>query len=273
MKKKVALKNEVARVQELNEQKEAQSRSLFWSRVKSSSCRIYNTDDFTKDESAVIANEGNVCAGVEVYTLKETGEKCVLKKMTCGNSLRKLCIERELAIYTSDALACESIVPFFGLIVDEANDYVQFVLKYIDGGSLTGKEIVDEKRLARICKSALTGLHALEKSGFVHCDIKPGNILLGEDDRCVIVDFGCAVKIGEADAGGTLMYSSPERKIEGISSKEDIWAFGKTVIDIAKGYAEGRYSELFYDFVSKCVESNPSQRFSASQLLAHAFLE
>eukprot|EP00475_Leptophrys_vorax_P026916 TRINITY_DN382_c0_g2_i1.p1 TRINITY_DN382_c0_g2~~TRINITY_DN382_c0_g2_i1.p1 ORF type:complete len:278 (-),score=65.51 TRINITY_DN382_c0_g2_i1:180-1013(-) len=273
MKKKVALKIECEMYRKHDEQKEVQSRGLFWSQLKNSSCRQFTMKDFTEDKSGVIEDEGGTCSAIGIHILKETGERCVLKKMSCGNVDKRCSIVRELAIYTSDAVACDYIVPFLGLIVDEENDLVQFVLKYIHGGSLKGKEITEEKRLARICKSALMGLHALEKCGFVHGDIKPGNILLGEQDRCMIVDFGCAVKIGDYAVGGTETNSSPERKVQGMSSKEDIWAFGKTMIDIAKGYDEGGYSGTFYDFVSKCVESDVEQRFSASQLLAHAFLD
>eukprot|EP00475_Leptophrys_vorax_P026917 TRINITY_DN382_c0_g2_i2.p1 TRINITY_DN382_c0_g2~~TRINITY_DN382_c0_g2_i2.p1 ORF type:complete len:278 (-),score=57.44 TRINITY_DN382_c0_g2_i2:196-1029(-) len=273
MKRKGALKIEIERVEILEEQAKAGIHGEFWSRVKSNSCRSFNIKDFTKDESVVVERDGGRCAAVEVYTLNETGEKCLLKKMMCERPQERDSIERELAIYTSDAVACDYIVPFLGLIVDEENDLVQFVLKYIRGGSLKSKEITEETSLARICKSALTGLHALEKCGFVHSDIKPGNILLGEEHRCMIVDFGCAVTIGDYAVGGTRKYFSPEREFELVSAKEDIWAFGKTVIDIAKGYDEGGYSGTFYDFVSKCVESDVEQRFSASQLLAHAFLD
>ena len=75
----------------------------------------------------------------------------------------------------------------------------------------------------RIAHQALKGLHHLHKHGYIHLDIKPGNIMLSEEGILKLVDFGEMEYIAESDEGvdgithnnwddgrGTVMFCAPE---------------------------------------------------------------
>lgn len=142
--------------------------------------------------------------------------------------------------------------------------------------------------------------------GFVHCDIKLGNILLCAED-VKIADFGLAKKAGEKAEEendgfclrGTPLYVSPEsvarREFEPPS---DIWSLGCAVVEMITGKPAWRLSEdsninalLFQigfgnelpeiptelsdegkDFLSKCFVRDPSKRWTAEMLLQHPFV-
>ena len=74
-------------------------------------------------------------------------------------------------------------------------------MDYIEGASLEtfmkkNKTITTEQR-RKILTSLLCGLRDLKKLGIVHRDIKPDNIMVGENLEIRIVDFGLATKIDE----------------------------------------------------------------------------
>jgi serine/threonine protein kinase len=72
----------------------------------------------------------------------------------------------------------------------------------------------------KVYEAAATGLAAAHAQGIVHADFKPANVLIGNDGRVRVADFGLAQSIGQANRddaselsgpwGGTLPYMAPE---------------------------------------------------------------
>lgn len=97
------------------------------------------------------------------------------------------------------------------------------VMQLVEGRSL--RQVLDsQKRLGpeltiHIGASVAAGLDAAHAAGFVHRDVKPGNILVTEDGRVLLTDFGIAkgLDVGEDDLTsdnvmmGTAKYLSPEQ--------------------------------------------------------------
>jgi hypothetical protein len=100
-------------------------------------------------------------------------------------------------------------------------------------------------RVAGIGLAVLSALDAARRAGVLHHDVKPSNVLIADDGRVVLTDFGSAVTDG---AGGALTatgrvlgspnYIAPERLAQGASTaRADLWSLGATLYHAVQGRA------------------------------------
>ncbi|MFH9010591.1 serine/threonine-protein kinase [Streptomyces sp. NPDC017943] len=101
---------------------------------------------------------------------------------------------------------------------------------------------VEPEEAARIGLAVLGALHAAHSVGIVHRDVKPANVLLGEDDRVVLTDFGIAQPhagehaSGAGESGAPAEFVAPERMSgRGAGPASDLWSLGAVLYTAVEG--------------------------------------
>lgn len=124
-------------------------------------------------------------------------------------------------------------------------DMAYLVMEYLPG--ITLRELLREQRrltvpqAVSILDAILSGLAAAHRAGIVHRDVKPENVLLAEDGRIKIGDFGLARATTANTATGaqllgTIAYLAPELVTRGTAdARSDIYALGIMLYEMLTG--------------------------------------
>ncbi len=143
------------------------------------------------------------------------------------------------------ALSHPNIVAVFDWGDDDGRPYI--VTEHLGGGSL--RSVLDDGGRLTPSQALLVGLEATRaldyahRRGFVHRDVKPANLLFGEDGRLRIADFGLARALAEAAwtepqgaVLGTARYASPEQaQGEPVDGRADVYSLGLVLIEAVTG--------------------------------------
>ncbi|KAG8841056.1 hypothetical protein FRB96_008415 [Tulasnella sp. 330] len=116
------------------------------------------------------------------------------------------------------------------------------------------------------------GLLELARQGVIHADIKPENIMIEQDGRLVLCDFGLA-HLGKAALvphSGSAAFMAPEIA-DGIHSTRDIYAAGVVLVQVLKNKCWGNdlttSEPELCRIVNSCCRTDPRKRPSARTLL------
>lgn len=154
----------------------------------------------------------------------------VVRSERLGGSGERFAQEAQLLA----ALNHPHIVQVYDVGVCRAGPYL--ALEYIDGETLAARgpalALEEALRLLRAVADALAHAHA---RGVWHCDLKPGNVMVGRDGRLRVLDFGLArsrTRVG-GGAEGTRGYMAPEQcRGEPLSEAVDVWAFALLALEL-----------------------------------------
>ncbi len=177
------------------------------------------------------------------------------------------------------------------------------VLPFCEKGSImkaVGKmSEKDAWRLLRDVASGLAWLHNM-KPPVIHQDIKPDNVMIGENGDFMITDFGVSTHLKSTlrksmsaafSSAGTIAYMAPERfsKDNTPIMANDIYSLGATVFEMLSGDTpfgddggliqmkgaevpelKGDYSPQLKEVIARCLRTNPWERPTAEQLEKYA---
>ncbi|MHC4528271.1 MAG: serine/threonine protein kinase, partial [Planctomycetota bacterium] len=105
-------------------------------------------------------------------------------------------------------------------------------MEYFDGQSLEEAPTLSLVDVLLVLRMVASGLHAMHQRGFVHCDIKPNNILLNKAGSIKIIDLGQSCRIGTTKPRiqGTPDYIAPEQvRRKPLGPKTDVFNLGATM--------------------------------------------
>ena len=220
----------------------------------------------------------------------------VLANVTTGS------LERfKLEIKATARLAHPNIVPLHDY--GEARDHPYLAMGYVDGASLKEIDDLSPEVVVEAIKDVALAVHYAHNNDVLHRDIKPDNIMLDQDGKAWILDFGLA-RLGESDGltktgdmVGTPAYMAPEQAkgdAKRVDGRCDVYSLGATLFYSLTGLAPFHKSQtihaqlaavLFEDppvpsslneeipkaldwIVLKCLEKKPEDRYASAAALA-----
>ena len=132
--------------------------------------------------------------------------------------------------------------------VGEVEGGVFLVMDFVDGESLdhrVRRGPLEPREAARIAREVALGLEHCHAHDVLHRDVKPGNVLLAEDGRVLLTDFGVAKELDESRGltktgamVGTPAYMPPEQALgerRAVDARSDVFALGATLYELLTG--------------------------------------
>jgi serine/threonine protein kinase len=211
------------------------------------------------------------CGGAgTVFLVEDSHLGRVALKVVHGNLLAGgSTMDRVAAeVKAARAVSHPNVCPVFDLFqFDDAacGPIVVFTMKYLPGEALHSRLTrgpLDPVEALDIARGIASGLDALHGNGIVHCDLKPGNIVLTRANGVcipVILDFGLATLSNSAQtarASGSPRYMAPEqfRQVP-LTGAVDVYAFGVLLFEMIAG----RLPFPEEDLVSAAIRRNTEE--------------
>ena len=237
-------------------------------------------------------------------SIKNDGTFVALKRMRITKKTKKAIITE---VSTLSEYRHENVVNYIECYL--INEMIWLVMEYMDGGCLT--DIIDqhdeiplqEEHIAFVCHETLKALCYLHSFHCVHRDIKSDNILLKKDGSVKLSDFGYAAQLTKqkqtrTSIVGTPYWMAPELiRSQKYDEKVDVWSLGIMAMEMAEGNPPymgyppmralflittkgipplknaDKWSREMNNFISRCLETNPTNRADSEELLKHPFLK
>jgi serine/threonine protein kinase len=165
---------------------------------------------------------------------------------------------------TAAAVEDARVVTVFG--AGEVDGLLYVAMRYVPGRDL-GRLVdadgpLSPEEAARLIAQVADGLDAVHAAGLVHRDVKPHNVIVGEDGDAYLADFGLAKAMG-ATTGltatgqviGTVDYMAPEQiEAQRVDARTDVYALGGVLYHAVTGkvpYAERESSAKMWAHVNE----------------------
>jgi serine/threonine protein kinase/formylglycine-generating enzyme required for sulfatase activity len=234
------------------------------------------------------------------------GRVYLARDMTLGRSVALKLVRRDragraaIARFVDEARIIASlnhphIIQLYDVGEHRGSPYL--ALEYVEGESLSersSRERLSMNECFRVMRAIADALGHAHASGVFHCDLKPGNVMLSQDGRLRVVDFGLARNELAHGSGvsGTPDWMAPEQWLgQPPSASVDIWALGVIAASVLAGkhpfgsdaskrreqvldasaarrpFDHAGVPEQIVDLINRSLERNPSLRPSAAEWL------
>ncbi len=182
-------------------------------------------------------------AQTEVFRCRHNGRHYAVKigaASAVGNGRASVGFRREAALLAS---ARDPALPEI-YEVGEAGGRPYMVMEFVEGktlGTVLQQGPLELDAILRLGADVAGGLAAAHRSGLVHLDVKPDNIIMRPDGRATLIDFGLAGHSGEEIGDtvvGTLHYSSPEQTgmlKRPVDWRADLYSLGVVLFEAITG--------------------------------------
>ncbi len=198
-------------------------------------------------------------------------------------------------------LSHPSIITLHDMGIDEATQTPYLVMEFLDGQPLD--RILDKGSLPlpKACAWAAemaTALGVAHRKGVIHGDVKPANMLVADDGRLKLMDFGMA-RLASRDSGatpllGTPAYWCPEQIMgKPQDARSDLFSLGVVLYEMVTGkrpfdadslqgicgrvlsstplppsHANPSVPAVFDDLVARCLAKDPAARYQTADAIA-----
>ena len=257
--------------------------------------------DFTILKELGAGSYGRVILVQHKITQAKYAIKCIDKRNKV-NIEEKPYFRREIEIMYR--VHHPNVVKLFGHFED--NKYCYFIMEYIPGGNVynlvpkNGFRTVPIQTIASIMKDVISAVYFLHHMSppIIHRDIKPENVVLDQNMKAKLTDFGWSNymqgDIKRTTVCGTPVYLAPEIiNNRGHDEKVDIWCIGVLLFELLTGispfqgfdvqsikYNINRLNIAWQknmdrdavDLIKRILKYNPEERISLENMLLHPFM-
>ncbi|MFF7186477.1 protein kinase [Streptomyces sp. NPDC008222] len=151
-------------------------------------------------------------------------------------------LEREA--WAAARISAPGVVTVHDVATDDGRPWI--VMEFVRGRSLAdvigSQGALTPREAARIGAGVLAALRAAHGAGVLHRDVKPANVLLADDGRVVLTDFGIATVEGDSaltltgEVVGSPEYLAPERALgRNPGRASDLWSLGALLYTAVQG--------------------------------------
>jgi serine/threonine protein kinase len=194
-----------------------------------------------------------------------------------------------------------SVIALHDMGIDEPTQTPYLVMEYIQGQSLEKlleKGSIPHTKACAWVAEVATALAVAHRKGVIHGDVKPANILIAEDDRLKLTDFGMA-RLASRDSKDTPLLGSPAywcpEQIVGKpqDARSDIFSLGVVLYELVTGrrpfdaeslqgicsrilsstplppsHANPSVPTALNEVIASCLAKDPNQRCASAETLA-----
>ncbi|MEU1574683.1 serine/threonine-protein kinase [Streptomyces collinus] len=167
-----------------------------------------------------------------------------------GDDVQRMYARLEREAWAAARVANHNVVTVYDVATDDNRPWI--VMELVRGLSLA--EVLDAEgpmtpqRAAHVGAEVLSALRAAHEAGVLHRDVKPANVLISNDGRIVLTDFGIAMVEGSSaltmtgEVIGSPEFLAPERALGRTPGPEsDLWSLGVLLYAAVEGISPFRH--------------------------------